>query len=76
MAQINLGFTIVNMLYAVINKVIQKLSEGGVDEEESMEQTANPLSHEAPTVEEENAVLRREIETLKTENEELKREAA
>ena len=46
MAQVNLCFTIVSMLYAVINKVIQKLSKGGVDDEEAMDQTDNPLSDE------------------------------
>ena len=72
--QVNLGFTIVNMLYAVINKVIQKLSEGGVDEGEVVEErNANPLSDDAPTVEEENTALRSENETLKAELEELKR---
>ena len=44
MAQVNLGFTIVNMVYAIINKVIQKLSEGEADEEEDTEQTDNSLS--------------------------------
>jgi len=48
MALVNLGFTVVNILYTVINKVIQKLSEGGVDEEVVVEeQNANPLSDDA-----------------------------